>query len=160
MNSFVKDAETVKLLKARDGGENVQLTMASGILDRSLRNISSSSNTLTVSCLKNVAGIRAALDVVSTYLGNDFADNVKSFEALSKCLVSAKHLCSRFVIKLFLLKQLVRHDPSGIDAVKERCKKEELKWIMPPQSEVMPEIFLSFRIAGNLNRFARNLLKQ
>ncbi|XP_028416584.1 E3 ubiquitin-protein ligase rnf213-alpha-like [Dendronephthya gigantea] len=131
----MEDVETVTLLKAREGGENVQLNIASRILDRSLRNISSSSNTLTVSCLEDIAGIRSALEVVSSYLSDDFADNVKRFPKLSNCLASAKQLCSRFVVKLFLLKQLVRHDPNGIDAVKERCRKEELNWIMPPQSE-------------------------
>ena len=140
VNLFIKDVETVTLLKAREVGESVQLNMASRILDRALRNISSSSNTLTVSCLKDIAGIRAALDVLSTYLSDDCPDNVERHQALSKCLVSAKQLCSntsRFVVQLFLLKQFVRHDPNGIDAVKERCRKEELKWIMPPQAGVM-----------------------
>ncbi|CAB4005222.1 Hypothetical predicted protein, partial [Paramuricea clavata] len=132
------DVETVKLLKAKEGGENIQISLASRILDRTLRTIHVTSNSLNVNCLKDIAGIRASLDVLSTYLGDDFTDNVRRFKALPKCLEAAKHLCSnssRSVIQSFLLKQLVRYDPNGIDAVKERCKREEFKWIMPPQSE-------------------------
>ena len=145
----------MKLLKAKEGGENVQISLASRILDRTLRTIhvTSPSNSLNINCLKDIAGIRAALDVLSTYLGDDFADNVKRFKALPKCLEAAKHLCSnssRSVIQSFLLKQLVRHDPNGIDAVKERCKRKELKWIMPPQSEVIHFFFTSLMVCNGL----------
>jgi hypothetical protein len=132
--------ETVKLLKAKEGGENVQIILASKVLERTLRTIHGHQNSLNIDCLRDIAGIRAALDVLSTYLGDDFAENVKRFQALRKCLETAKYLCSdssRSVLQLFLLKQLVRHDPNGIDAVKERCKRTELRWIMPPQSEVI-----------------------
>ena len=130
----------MKLLKAKEGRENVQILLASRELERALHTIHIHQNSLSINCLKDIAGIRAALDVLSTYLGDDFAENVKRFEALPKCLETAKHLCSnssRSVLQLFLLKQLVRHDSNGIDAVKERCKRKELKWIMPPQSEVI-----------------------
>ncbi|CAB3996228.1 E3 ubiquitin- ligase rnf213-alpha-like, partial [Paramuricea clavata] len=136
----MEDVETVKLLKAKGGGENVQIILASQVLERTLRTIHGHQNSLNINCLRDIAGIRAALDVLSTYLGDDFAENVKRFQALRKCLETAKYLCSdssRSVLQLFLLKQLVRHDPNGIDAVKERCKRTELKWIMPPQLEVM-----------------------
>jgi hypothetical protein len=130
----------VKLLKAKEGGENVQILLASKVLERALRTIHGYQNSLNINCLRDIAGIRAALDVFSAYLGDDFPENVKHFQAFPKCLETAKHLCfnsSRSVLQLFLLKQLVRHDPNGIDAVKERCKRTELKWIMPPQSEVI-----------------------
>ncbi len=131
----------MKLLKAKEGGENVQILLASGILERTLRTIqvTSSPNSLNIDRLKDIAGIRAALDVLSTYLSEDFVDNFEHLNAFPKCLETARHLCSnssRFVVQLFFLKQLVRHDPNGIDAVKERCQRNELKWIMPPQSEV------------------------
>ena len=132
--------ETVKLLKAKEGGKNVQILSTSKVLERALRTIHGRQNSLNINCLRDIAGIRAALDVLSTYLGDDFVENLKHFQALPKCLETAKHLCSnssRSVLQLFLLKQLVRHDPNGIDAVKERCKRTELKWIMPPQSEVI-----------------------
>ena len=139
--------ETVKLLKAKQGGENVQILMASGILERTLRTIhvTSSPNSLNIDRLKDIAGIRATLDVLSTYISEDFVENFERLDAFPKCLETARHLCSnssRFVIQLFLLKQLVRHDPNGIDAVKERCKRNELKWVMPPQSEVR-QFFIS-----------------
>ena len=138
--------ETVKLLKAKEGGENVQILLASRELERTLRTIHGHQNSLTINCLRDIAGIRAALDVLSTYLGDDFVENVKRFEALPKCIETAKHLCSnssRSVLQSFLLKQLVRHDPNGVEAVKERCKGKELKWIMPPQSEVIIHNFYS-----------------
>jgi hypothetical protein len=134
--------ETVKLLKVKEAGKNVQIMSTCSILERTLRTINvtpQSPNALDINCLKDVAGIRAALDVLSTYLGDDFVDNYERLDGFPKCLETAKHLCShpnRNVIQLFLLKQLVRHDPNGINAVKERCKRRELKWIMPPQSEV------------------------
>ncbi|CAB4014180.1 E3 ubiquitin- ligase rnf213-alpha-like, partial [Paramuricea clavata] len=134
----MEDVQTVKLLKAKEGGANVQILLASRELARTLRTIHIHQNSLTTNCLKDIAGIRAALDVLSTYLGDDFAENVKRFDALPKCLETAKHLCSnssRSALQLFLLKQLVRHDPNGIEAVKERCKTKDLKWIMPPQFE-------------------------
>ena len=138
----MKDVETVKLLKVKEAGKNVQIMSTCSILERTLRTINvtpQSPNALDINCLKDVAGIRAALDVLSTYLGDDFVDNYERLGGFPKCLETAKHLCShpnRNVIQLFLLKQLVRHDPNGINAVKERCKRRELKWIMPPQSEV------------------------
>ena len=137
----------MKLLKAKQGGENVQILMASGILERTLRTIhvTSSPNSLNIDRLKDIAGIRATLDVLSTYISEDFVENFERLDAFPKCIETAKHLCnnsSRFVIQLFLLKQLVRHDPNGIDAVKERCKRNELKWVMPPQSEVR-QFFIS-----------------
>jgi hypothetical protein len=137
--------ETVKLLKAKKGGENTQILLASKELERTLRNIHVQQNSLNVDCLRDIAGIRAALDVLSTYLGEDFVKNFKCLKDLPKCLETAKHLCSnssRFVLQLFLLKQLIRHDPNGFNAVKERCKRNELKWIMPPQSEVIPKLLL------------------
>ncbi len=137
--------ETVTLLKAKEGGENVQIVLASSILERALRTIhvTRSPNSLDIDRLKGIAGIRAALDVLSTYLGEDFVGNLERFDAFPKCLETARHLCSnssRSVIQLFLLKQLVRHDPNGIDAVKERCKRSKLKWIMPPQTEVRQQL--------------------
>lgn len=130
-----------KLLKAKEGGENVQLSLASNTLGRTLRalSVSAASNVLSAACLKDIGGIRAALDVVSTYLSDDFAQNIKNSEKLRECLESAKHLCcnsSQSVIQLYLLKLLVHHDPNGIDAVKEKCKTKELDWILPPQLEV------------------------
>ena len=136
----------MKLLKAKEGGENVQILLASRLLERTLRTIQvTRSPNLDIARLKDIAGIRAALDVLSTYLSEDFVGNFERLDAFPKCLETAKHLCgnsSRFVIQLFLLKQLVRHDPNGIDAVKERCKRNELKWIMPPQSEVRQFLLL------------------
>ena len=137
--------ERVKLLKAKEGGENVQILMASRNLKRTIRTfpVTTSHNVVNIDCLKDIAVIRAALDALSTHLGDDFADNFERFEDLPTCIEAARHLCSnpsRFPIQLFLLKQLVRHDPNGIDAVKERCKRKELGWIMPPHSEV--KIFL------------------
>ena len=129
--------ETVKLLKLKDAGENVQILATCSILERTLRTIGTHS--LDINCLKDIAGIRAALDVLSTYLRDDFVENFQRLDAFPKCLDAARHLCmhpNRNVVQLFLLKQLVRHDPNGIDAVKERCKRRELKWIMPPQAEV------------------------
>ncbi|CAB4021811.1 Hypothetical predicted protein, partial [Paramuricea clavata] len=144
----MEDVETVKLLKVKEGSKNAQILSTSKVLERALRTIHGHQNSLNIDCLRDIAGIRAALDVLSTYLGDDFVENVKHFQALPKCLETAKHLCSnsiRSVLHLFLLKQLVRHDPNGIDAVKERCKRTELKWIMPPQSEEQdktPDIFI------------------
>ena len=130
----------MKLLKGKEGGANVQILMASQILERTLRTIpfKASPNALDINCLKGVAGIRAALDVLSQYLDDNFAENIRQFDALSKCLETAKHMCCssvRSVIQFFLLKQLVRH--SGVDAVKERCKRRELNWILPPMLEVV-----------------------
>ena len=129
----------MKLLKGKEGGQNVQLMLTSQILKRTLRNLHAAAG-LDVESLKNISGIRAALDVLSTYLGDDFGDNFQHLKALSDCLETAKHLCSnsnRVVVQLFLLKQLVRYDPNGFDAVKQRCKRKELKWILPPQAEVI-----------------------
>ena len=130
----------MKLLKGKEGGANVQILMASQILERKLRTFSNtaSPNSLTINCLKDIAAIRAALDVLSKYLDENFADNFRKFSPLSKCLETAKHICcnsSRSVIKFFLLKQLVRHN--GINAVKETCNREELDWILPPMLEVL-----------------------
>ena len=137
---FIKDAETMKLLKGKEGGANVQILMASQILNRKLKTFSNtaSPNSLNIDCLKDIAAIRAALDVLSKYLDENFAENLAKFPALSKCLETAKHMCcnsGRSVIQFYLIKQLVRH--SGIDAVKERCKKKELNWILPPMLEVL-----------------------
>ena len=130
----------MKLLKGKEGGANVQILMATRILERTLRTIPIKAlpNSLNIDCLKNIAAIRAALDVLSQYLDENFAENLGTFSALSKCLETAKHMCcnsSRSVIQFFLLKQLVRH--SGIDTVKERCKRKELDWILPPMLEVI-----------------------
>ena len=130
----------MKLLTGKKGRANVQILMASQILERTLRTIPIKAlpNSLNINCLKDIAAIRAALDVLSEYLDDNFAENLGTFSALSKCLETAKHMCcnsSRSVIQFFLLKQLVRR--SGIDAVKERCKKKELNWILPPMSEVI-----------------------
>ena len=130
----------MKLLKGKEGGANVQILMATRILERTLRTvpIKALPNSLNIDCLKNIAAIRAALDVLSQYLDENFAENLGTFSALSKCLETAKHMCcnsSRSVIQFFLLKQLVRH--SGIDTVKERCKRKELDWILPPMLEVI-----------------------
>ena len=129
------------MLKAKEAKENAQISLASRILDRCLRNnyVTHSSNSLNIDCLKDIAGIRAALDVLSTYLSEDFVGNFERLDALPECLETAQHLCtnsSRSIIQLFLLKQIVRHDPNGFHAVKERCKRNELKWIIPPQTEV------------------------
>ena len=118
----------------------MEIASISRTLERILRTISVAvpPNTLTIDSLKDVAGIRAALDVLSKYLDDDFADNIEQIDNLWKCLETAKHLCrnpSRSVIQFFLLKLLVRH--SGIDAVKERCKTEELNWILPLMLEVV-----------------------
>ena len=129
----------MRLLKGKQVGENLQITLASQILERTLRKLHSLDN-LKIESLKDIACIRAALDVLSTYLGDDVCDNLERFRALPKCLESAKHLCSdssRFVVQLFFLKQLVRHDPSGLDSVKERCQQKELQWILPSQLKVM-----------------------
>ena len=130
----------MKLLKGKEGGANVPVLMASKILERTLRTIpiKASPNSLSINCLKDIAAIRAALDVLSKYLDENFAENFRNYRALSKCLETAKHMCcnsSRSVIQFFLLKQLVRH--SGIDAVKETCNREELDWILPPMLEVL-----------------------
>ena len=130
----------MKLLKGKEAGANVQIVMVGKILERTLRTISvaTSRSALDINCLKDVAGIRAALDVLSKYLDDDLADNIRQFDALSKCLETARHMCSnssRSVIQFFLLKLLVRL--SGIDAVKERCKTRELDWILPPMLEVV-----------------------
>ena len=139
------------MLKAKEAKENAQISLASRILDRCLRNnyVTHSSNSLNIDCLKDIAGIRAALDILSTYLGENFEGNLERLDAFPKCLETARHLCSdpsRSVIQLFLLKQLVRHDPNGIDAVKERCKRKELKWIMPPQLEVRHFLHADFAL--------------
>jgi hypothetical protein len=128
-------------LKAKEGGENVQILLVSRNLKRTMQtlHVTPSPNAVNIDCLRDIAVIRAALDALSTHLGDEFAANLASFEALPTCLEAAKHMCcspSRSSMQLFLLKQLVRHDPNGFDAVKERCKREELKWIMPPQAEV------------------------
>ena len=133
----------MKLKKAKEAGENTQIVLTCTILEKALQTIheAHSPNAIDINCLQNIAGIRAALDVLSTYLCDDFVENLQRLDALPKCLEAARLLCSRpnsseNVIELFLLKQLVRHDPNGIDAVKERCKRKELDWIMPPQAEV------------------------
>ena len=140
--------ERVKYLKLKDDEENAQFIVASKNLKGTvLSQTSPSPNVGNISCLEAIAFIRAALDVLSTYLGNDFADNIRRFEALPTCLEAAKKLCndpSRSAIQLFLLKQLVRHDPNGIDGVKERCKRKELEWIMPQQAKVKKNYFYSF----------------
>ena len=103
-------------------------------------------NALNINCLKDIAVIRATLDALSTHLGDDFAVNIERVSHLPTCLEAARHLCSnpsRFPIQLFLLKQLVRNDPNGIDAVNERCKRKELKWVMPPLAEVNELFFLT-----------------
>ena len=137
-NFFVKDVEILRLLKAKEGGENVQILSTCRILERKRQTIHEA-RPLDINCLQDIAGIRAALDVLSTYLGDQFVINLERFKDLPTCIEAARHLCnnqSQNVVQLFLLKQLVRHDSNGIDAVKERCKRNELKWIMPPQSEV------------------------
>ena len=124
----------MKLLKFKEAGENTQILEICSILERAI-----GTHSLDIKCLKDIAGIRAALDVLSTYLRDDFVENFQRLDAFHKCLDAARHLCmhpSRNVVQLFLLKQLVCNDPNGIDAVKERCKRRELKWIMPPQAEV------------------------
>ena len=143
MKICFQDVETVKLLKGREANENVQITMASRILESSLRTVQLAPNTVDVNSLQDIARIRAALDVVSTYLNEDYASNVERLPDLLKCLETARHLCSnetRSVVQFFFLKQLVRHDQNGIDSVKERCKRKELRWILPPQSEVTSNI--------------------
>ena len=146
----------MKLLKVKEAGKNVQIMSTCSILERTLRTINvtpQSPNALDINCLKDVAGIRAALDVLSTYLGDDFVDNFKRLDGFSKCLEAAKYMCNdpnRSTIQLFLLKQLVRHDPNGLDAVQERCKRKELKWIMPPQAEVKNHLVVNVRERINL----------
>ena len=133
--------ERLKLLKAKEAGENTQISMANTNLRKAMRtlHVTRSPNAINIDRLKDIAVIRASLDALSTHLGDDFDANIEHFKDLPTCLEAAKHLCSnpnRFPIQLFLLKQLVRHDPHGIGAVKERCQKKELKWIMPPEAEV------------------------
>ena len=130
--------------------------MASQELERTLRTIHGHQNSLNIDCLKDIAGIRAALDVLSTYLGDKFDDNFKRFDTLPKCLETAQHLCSnssQFVLQLFLLKQLIRHD--GFDAVKERCKRKELKWIMPPQFEVIQKFIARLMVSITVLSFVK-----
>ena len=147
---FSKDVERFQLLKTAG---NVQIIMANTNLRRTMQTLHDTRlpNALNINCLKDVAVIRATLDALSTHLGDDFAVNIKRFKNLPTCLEAAKHLCSnpsRFPIQLFLLKQLVRNDPNGIDAVKERCKRKELKWVMPPLAEVIFRIiFLNPKFA-------------
>ena len=130
------------MLQAKEDSEDTQLSVANDTLCRALKTISTSaasSSSLSVACLKDIGRIRAALDVVSTYLSGDFAHNIENFESFYQCIESAKDLCcdsSRSVIQFFLLKLLVHHDPNGIDGVKEKCKRKELEWILPPQSKV------------------------
>ena len=140
-SSFFKDVERLKLLKAKEAGENAQINMANTNLRKAMQtlHVTRSPNAVNIDCLKDIAVIRASLDALSTNLGDDFAANIKNFEDLPACLEAAKLMCSnpnRFSIQLFLLKQLVRHDPNGIDAVKERCKRTEMNWIIPPEAEV------------------------
>ena len=150
--SSIKDVERVKLLKVREHGANTQITMASKSLKRkmqTLQHVARSPNAVNMESLNDVAVIRAALEALSTHLSDEFDENMKRFEALPTCLEAAKHLCSdpsRSAMQLFLLKQLVRHDPNGFDAVKERCKREELKWIMPTQAEVKRNIFIPVKV--------------
>ena len=134
--------ETLKLLKGKKAGDNVQIKMAVRILERTLRTFSSiqPSQSLDVNCLKDIAGIRASFDVLSGYLGDDFGDNFKKIESFPKCIEAARHLCSnlkRSPIRLFLLKQLLHKDCSGIDAIKKRCERTELQWILSKNSEVV-----------------------
>ena len=139
---FFKDFERVKLLKAEG---NAQILMAITNLKETIQTFPATSRkVVNIDSLKDIAVIRATLDVLSTYLGADFAANIERFENLTTCLEAAKHLCSnpsQFSIQLFLLKQLVRNDPDGIDAVKEICKRGELVWILLPQAEVEQIIF-------------------
>ena len=137
--------ERFQLLKTAG---NVQIIIANTKLTRTMQtlNVTRLPNAVNINCLKDIAVIRATLDALSTHLGDDFAVNIKRFTKLPAFLEASKHLCSnasRFPIQLFLLKQLVRNDPNGIDAVKERCKRKELKWIMPPLAEVNEIFFLT-----------------
>jgi hypothetical protein len=127
-------------------GKNVQILVASGNIKRAMQtlHVTPPPNAVNIDCLRDIAVVRAALDALSTYLGDEFDANMELFKALPKCVDAAKHLCcdpSRFPIQLFLLKQLVRHDPNGFDAVKQRCEEKELEWIIPSQIEVEQTIF-------------------
>ena len=132
----------MKLLKGKKAGNNVQIKMAVRILERTLRTFSSiqPSQSLDVNCLKDIAGIKAALEVLAGYLGDDFGDNLKKIESFPKCIEAARLLCSnleRSPIRLFLLKQLLHKDCNGIDAIKKRCERTELQWILQQSLEVV-----------------------
>ena len=127
---------TGKLLKAKQTEGSVEINMLCRILDRTLRNFRTYKK-LDINSLKDVAAIRAAFSELPAYFNEDISENVKSNAELRKCIQAAKHLCeNESSLQLFLLKQLVHNDENGFDGVKERCKIKELKWILPPQSEV------------------------
>ena len=136
----------LKFLKVKEAGENAQISVENTNLRRTMQtlHVTRLPSAVNINCLKDVAVIRATLDALSTHLGDNFAVNIKRFKNLPTCLEAAKHLCSnpgRLPIQLFLLKQLVRNDPNGIDAVKERCKRKELEWIVQPQAGVNESFF-------------------
>ena len=140
------------MLKTKEVEEIAQIEMAYSNLKKPMQtlNVTPSPNAADINSLEDIAVIRATLDALSTYLGDDFAANIERFKKLPECLKEVKRLCDnpdRSAIRLFLLKQLVRNDINGIDAVKERCKRKELEWIMPPQAkEVKPIFYFSNRL--------------
>ena len=134
------------MLKAKQTEGSVEINMLCKILDRTLRNFRTYKN-LDINSLKDVAAIRAAFSELPAYFNEDISENLKSNSELRKCIQAAKHLCeNESALQLFLLKQLVHNDENGFDGVKERCKIKELKWILPPQSEVTTCSLISYFI--------------
>ena len=138
----MQDAETTKLLKTKEIGNNVQIVKATRMLESSLQVFSvelrTSPNLISASSLQTIATIRAALEVLSTYLGDNYATNAEINETFPFFLQAARKLCAmanRSAIRLFLLKQLVRK--YGIDTMKEKCEQSELQWILPVQNQVL-----------------------
>lgn len=133
--------ETTKLLKCKDAGKNIEICKASKMVERSLQVLSIDMkmppDIISITSLQTVADTRAALVVLSTYLGEDYTKNVQTLEGLPKLVDVARNLCSgtnRSYIQLFLLKQLVRK--YGIGIIKERYQNVELQWIFPPKNQV------------------------
>ena len=138
----MQDAETTKLLKTKEIGNNVQIVKATRMLESSMQVFSvelrTSPNLISASSLQTVATTRAALEVLSTCLGDNYATNAERNETFQSFLQAARRLCAmanRSPIRLFLLKQLVRK--YGIDTMKEKCEQSELQWILPVQNQVL-----------------------
>ena len=143
----------MKLLKCKEAGEDNQILMATRTLESSLQvfsiGIRTPPNVFNVNSLQTVAATRAAIDVLSTFLGEDYASNRQQYKNFSAFLQVTRNLCtyvSRSPIRLFLLKQLVRKH--GIDFIKEKCRNEELQWILPVQNKVI-ESYLAIVVIEN-----------
>ena len=131
----------MKLIKCKETSDSAQILLAIELLKEATENlqidIRSPPNTFSVLSLQGVAAIRAAFDVLSSYLGKDCLENIKKHENFSNYLEVSKNLCiasNQSPVRLFLLKQLVRK--YGIDAVKDRCRNEWLSWILPVENQV------------------------